>query len=262
MRQEERMTEEQMIGWLREEAEEKYRDFSSSLLPGVPKEKIMGVRIPKLRKLAATIVREGCGEYLQAEPGNTFEEIMLCGMVIGRAGGTFEEILPRIQEYLPLIDNWSVCDSFCASLKTTEKYPEKMWEFLLECLKSDRTYTVRFAVVMMLQYYVNEKYLKQVLARMEEVETEEYYVRMAVAWAVSVCYVKAPEEVLGWLAQRRLDEETWKKALQKILESRRLPAGEKERIRKLRSVYAESRAEHETTVPAAARTIVNSEYRN
>ena len=137
-----------------------------------------------------------------------------------------------------------------------------MWEFLLECLKSDRTYTVRFAVVMMLQYYVNEKYLKQVLARMEEVETEEYYVRMAVAWAVSVCYVKAPEEVLGWLAQRRLDEETWKKALQKILESRRLPAGEKERIRKLRSVYAESRAEHETTVPAAALTIVNSEYRN
>ena len=228
------MTEEQMIRWLREEAEEKYRDFSSSLLPGVPKEKIMGVRIPKLRKLAANIVRERCGEYLQAEPGNTFEEIMLRGMVIGRAGGTFEEILPRIQEYLPLIDNWSVCDSFCASLKTTEKYPEKMWDFLLECLDSEKTYTVRFAVVMMLQYFVNDEYRKKVLDLMEQVDTEEYYVRMAVAWTVSVCYARYPQEVFSWLETCSLDEETWKKSLQKILESRRVSKEEKEKIRTLR----------------------------
>lgn len=228
------MTGEQVLIWLEKEAEEDYREFSSSLLPGVSKDRILGVRLPKLRKMAAVIAKDNGQEYLEEEAGKTFEEIMLRGMVIGCVGGTFEEALPRISGFLPDIDCWSVCDSFCAGLKITKKYPEKMWDFLLECLDSEKTYTVRFAVVMMLQYFVNDEYRKKVLDLMEQVDTEEYYVRMAVAWTVSVCYVRYPQEVFSWLETCSLDEETWKKSLQKILESRRVSKEEKEKIRTLR----------------------------
>ncbi len=229
------MKRAQILDWMKQEAEESYRDFSASLLPEVPKERILGVRLPKLRKLAAVIVKEGCQEYLAEEPGCLFEEVMLRGMVIGSAGGSFEETVERIRNFLPYIDNWSVCDSFCSSLKGTKKYPEKMWPFLLECLQSEETYTIRFALVMMLQYYVSEKYWKQALDLLEHVRSGEYYVRMAAAWAVSIYYIHFPEEVMEWLEHCDLEEDTWRKALQKILESRQVSPEEKDKIRKLRA---------------------------
>ena len=102
------MKREQILAWMKREAEEGYRNFSASLLPEVPKERILGVRLPKLRKLAAVIVKEGCQEYLAEEPGCLFEEVMLRGMVIGADGGSFEKTAGRIRDFLPYIDNWSV----------------------------------------------------------------------------------------------------------------------------------------------------------
>ena len=229
------MKREQILAWMKREAEEGYKNFSASLLPEVPKERILGVRLPKLRKLAAVIVKEGCQEYLAEEPGCLFEEVMLRGMVIGADGGSFEKTAGRIRDFLPYIDNWSVCDSFCSSLKGTKEYPEKMWPFLLECLQSGETYTIRFALVMMLQYYVSEKYRKQALDLLEHMRSGEYYVRMAAAWAVSIYYIHFPEEVMEWLEHRGLEEDVWRKALQKILESRRVSPEEKDKIRKLRA---------------------------
>ena len=99
------MKREQILAWMKREAEEGYRNFSASLLPEVPKERILGVRLPKLRKLAAVIVKEGCQEYLAEEPGCLFEEVMLRGMVIGADGGSFEKTAGRIRDFLPYIDN-------------------------------------------------------------------------------------------------------------------------------------------------------------
>lgn len=229
------MKREQILAWMKREAEEGYKNFSASLLPEVPKERILGVRLPKLRKLAAVIVKEGCQEYLAEEPGCLFEEVMLRGMVIGADGGSFEKTAGRIRDFLPYIDNWSVCDSFCSNLKGTKEYPEKMWPFLLECLQSGETYTIRFALVMMLQYYVSEKYRKQALDLLEHMRSGEYYVRMAAAWAVSIYYIHFPEEVMEWLEHCGLEEDVWRKALQKILESRRVSPEEKDKIRKLRA---------------------------
>lgn len=229
------MKREQILAWMEREAEESYREFAASLLPEVPKERILGVRLPKLRKLAAVIVKKECQKYLAEEPGCLFEEVMLRGMVIGAVGGSFEETSGRIRDFLPYIDNWSVCDSFCSSLKGTKEYPEKMWPLLLECLQSEETYTIRFALVMMLQYYVSEKYRKQALDLLEHMRSGEYYVRMAAAWAVSIYYIHFPEEVMEWLEHCGLEEDAWRKALQKILESRRVSPEEKDKIRKLRA---------------------------
>ena len=219
-------------------AEEDYKAFNQKLLPGV--KHILGVRLPALRKLAKETARGDFRAYLaeaqkEISGDSSFEEIMIQGLVIGYARMEQEEYRKYLGEFIPRITNWSVCDSFCSSLKGTKEYPEKMWPFLLECLQSGETYTIRFALVMMLQYYVSEKYRKQALDLLEHMRSGEYYVRMAAAWAVSIYYIHFPEEVMEWLEHCGLEEDVWRKALQKILESRRVSPEEKDKIRKLRA---------------------------
>ena len=161
------------------------------------------MRLPKLRKIAGKVCRcRGTGYLLNAWDG-TYEEIMLQGMVIGCLKEPFETVLPFIRAFLPKIDNWSVCDSFCCSLKIARREPEAVWEFVTECLRSERPYTVRFAVVMLLNYYVDEAHLPQVLCALDGIKSDFYYVRMAVAWAVSVCFVKFPGPVMEYAVEYR-----------------------------------------------------------
>ena len=137
-------------------AEEEYQKFASSLIPGV--RGVLGVRLPALRKLAKQIAKEDWRTYLENAADDSFEEIMLQGFVIGSAPMEFSRRLKYIAAFLPKIDNWSVCDSFCTSLKATKEHMEEMWEFILPRLSCGREYEIRFAVVMMLNYYISEDY--------------------------------------------------------------------------------------------------------
>lgn len=199
-------------------ADPKYRKFAAGLLPGTPD--ILGVRLPQLRKLAKECAKGDWRSYLAAASDATFEERMLQGMVIGYANGEPEEMFAYIAAFVPKIDNWSVCDSFCAGLKITKKYPDEMWRFLKTYLKSDQEFAIRFGVVMTLWYFIDEDHLEEIFAVFDTIRHDGYYVKMAVAWAVSVCYAKMPERTHQYLTVCRLDEETYAKALQKILESR------------------------------------------
>lgn len=228
------MTNEEIRKTLRELAEPEFQRFTSSLMPGV--DHVLGVRLPKLRKIAGKVCRcRGTGYLLNAWDG-TYEEVMLQGMVIGCLKEPFETVLPFIRAFLPKIDNWSVCDSFCCSLKIARREPEAVWEFVTECLRSERPYTVRFAVVMLLNYYVDEAHLPQVLCALDGIKSDFYYVRMAVAWAVSVCFVKFPGPVMEYLRRgdNGLDDVTYQKALQKIMESCSVDAGTKQEIRAMK----------------------------
>lgn len=204
-------------------AEPKYQKFSSSLIPNIPPERILGVRLPKLRRLSEEILRDDWKRYLANAGNGSFEEVMLQGMVIGKLQGNLEEILEYIRQFLPKIDNWSTCDSFCSGLKITKIYPGRIWEFLQPCFHGEEEYTVRFAVVMLLNYYVEEAYLEQALGLLEEVDHESYYVKMAVAWAISIFYIHFPDRVLEFLQKAKLDDFTYNKSLQKIIESRQVP---------------------------------------
>lgn len=209
-----------------------YKIFAQKLLPGVSG--LLGVRLPLLRRIAKRLVKQDWQEYLRQAGRDTFEEILLQGMVIGYAKGELGDILEAIHCFLPLIDNWSVCDSFCSGLKIARAYPEKMWEFLQPYFFSSREFTVRFAVVMSLFYFIDEKHLSSLFSLFNRIHHEGYYVKMAVAWAVSICYVQFPRQTMPYLLDNALDHTTYAKALQKITESRCVSQEDKAEIQKLR----------------------------
>lgn len=230
------MTAEEVRKRIEELSEPSYRQFSARLLPNVDAERICGVRLPYLRKFAKEIVKEDWRAYLEekSEVRQTFEETMLRGFVIGYAKIEWEERHRRICDFLPQIDNWSVCDSFCSTLKPAKHEKEKMWTFVKQCMQSDQVYTVRFGVVMVLDHFREEIYLREALRYFDEITLEDYYVKMAVAWAVSVYYVQHPELTMQYLKKNKLDDFTYNKALQKITESLRVGKEEKEKIRSMK----------------------------
>lgn len=218
---------------LLELAEPEYQSFSQKLLPGV--KNILGVRLSILRKVSKEIAKGGGMDVYSQEAGDTtFEEIMIQGMVIGYLDKEIDEVLNRISTFLPKINNWSVCDSFCTGLKITENYPEEMWGFIQKYFQDTHEFSVRFAVVMLLRFFVTQEYINRDLSLLDKVQHRGYYVKMSVAWAVSVCFVEFPKETKDYLEESKLDDFTYNKALQKINESLRVGKETKLLIRKMK----------------------------
>ena len=214
-------------------AEPAYRDFSAKLIPGLPPEEMLGVRLPALRKLAQKLVREeGLRAFDQVEP-RLFEEHMLRGMIIGCAPGSFSEKLPYIRTFLPEIGNWSVCDSFCSGLKAAKKEPEAAWALVQECLADSRPYFRRFALIMEKCYFLDREHLPEVLRSIEGVGDEDFYVKMGAGWCLAECYAFFPEETDACLRGGALERQVLRIALQKIRESRRVDAHWQMRAREL-----------------------------
>ncbi len=231
---------EEILTELNRRKEDDYRAFSQKLLPGV--ENILGVRLPALRALAKRAAKADAAGYLAqmqawcADAGNavSFEEKMIYGMVIGYAKMTDNEYKERLDAFIPLIDNWSVCDSCCITYKWMGKNREFWWERLSEWAFSGTEYGARFALVCMLDYFVDEAYLERLFHTAGSIRQEGYYAKMAAAWLLSVCFMQFPEETYGFLKERQLDGFIWKKAVQKSCESYRVSAAWKRKLRELR----------------------------
>lgn len=213
-------------------ADPKYREFHSSLLPGT--ENVLGVRTPDLRKLAKEIQKHDWKMFLTENDRTWYENDILQGLVIAGAKMDSQERLSRIREFLPRIENWAVCDIFCGSLKDADRYPELYWEFLQPCFRSEKPYELRFAVVMLLSHFMKKEYLERAFALLDKIHHEDYYVRMAVAWAVSVYFIHFQTETFAYLKENSLDDWTYNKALQKIVESYRVSPETKARIRAMK----------------------------
>ena len=209
--------------------EEDYRAFHSSLVPG--KENILGVRVPKLRQIAKRISREeNWRAYLEAAPSAYYEEEMIRGLIIGYAVMPLEERLEWLRRFLPAIDNWAVCDGTCANLKVAKEDRAAVWDFLQPYFASEKAYDIRFAAVMAMDHFKDPFYLPKALQWFDRVRHDDYYVKMGVAWAVSMFYVRFPEEVEAFLKTDHMDDFTHNKAIQKIRESRQVSSEEKERL--------------------------------
>ena len=145
-----------------------------------------------------------------------------------------EERLNYIESFVPKIDNWAICDSFCNTLKFVNKNKEIMWEFIQSYLKSYNEFEIRFAVVIILNYYITEDYIDLVLKTLDNIKHDGYYVKMAVAWAISMCFIKFEEKTMAYLKDNSLDDFTYNKSLQKICESLRVDKNTKELIKSMK----------------------------
>ncbi len=197
----------------------------------------------------ATSTDPGPSAAENLDPPIYYEEILLQGLVIGCAKMPFDELLSRTAAFVPLIDNWAVCDTFCTSLKAAKKHMAEFWDFLQPYLAlgleqnpqdpqghpAQTEFPLRFAVVMLLAHYINEGYIDRVLTLLNSVKHEGYYVKMAVAWALSVCFIKFPEKTMELLdGCNELDDFTYNKAIQKTIESFRVDAATKDRLRSMK----------------------------
>ncbi len=218
---------------LEAQAEEKYRIFASRLLPGTSG--ILGVRLPLLRKMARSLVRQDWRAYLAGARDASFEEIMLQGMVIGYARCDLSERLSHAARFIPKIRNWSICDSFCAGLKAASDAKAEVWAFLQPYMVSREEFEQRFALVMMLDYYLVEDWYPRVLACIDAMPLNGCYAMMAAAWAVSACFVRHPRETLAAIRRIHLDDRTRRMALQKILASTQVDAKTKAVVRALKA---------------------------
>ncbi|MFA6873539.1 MAG: DNA alkylation repair protein [Bacteroidaceae bacterium] len=216
-------------------ADAKYKEFHSRLVPG--SRPIIGVRLPQLRVLAKEILQQSDWRtYLQQAEDTYVEQTMLQSLILSKAPcKDFEEYLKWIAAFVSKIDNWAICDTFCAGLKTMRKHPTRVWEFLQPYLYSDKEYELRFGVVMLLDYYITADYLPLIYAHFNRIRHEGYYVKMAVAWTISACFVKFPDSTLHYLQnEAKLDPETRQKTLQKIVESLRVTPEMKAIVKNMR----------------------------
>lgn len=213
----------------------KYKEFHSSLCPNI--ENMIGIRVPILRNYAKQLLQQYKGKELLNKIGSQYyEELMLQGMIIGMAKLSIDETFESLRRLIPQIDNWAVCDTCCAGLKITKKHPKAMWNFLNFYLHSKEEFEIRFGLVMLLDYYITDEYIDQILEIVDSITHEGYYVKMAIAWILSVCYIKQKEKTMKYLKENNLDHWTYNKALQKIIESNRVTKEEKDKIRRMKKV--------------------------
>lgn len=214
---------------LQSEADNKYQKFSSSLLPGV--KNVLGVRLPVLRKIAREIYKEDWENFLRITPVY-MEEKMLQGMVIGLLKDKdCANILEKIADFIPEIDSWSICDTFCCGLKYTKEHKDKIWNFIKEFAYSEKEYEIRFSHVMMLNYFIEEKYLDEIFELVNIFTSEKYYARMGAAWLISICFIKFPQKTTKFLESTKIDNFTYNKSIQKICESFRVDKETKQKLK-------------------------------
>lgn len=213
--------------------DKKYKEFHKGLCPGT--ENIIGIRVPILRNYAKELLKQYDWKTLIKNIDNEYyEEIMLQGMVIGLAKDDFNSITQEIKKFVPKIDNWAVCDTFCAGLKITKKHKKEMWNFIQKYINSKKEFEVRFSVVMILDFYIEDEYLEKIFGIFDSIKREEYYIQMAVAWAISICLIKYYDKTLNYLKYAKLDKFTYNKALQKAIESYRITKEQKQTLRDMK----------------------------
>lgn len=219
---------------IKEMADNKYKDFHSNLCPGI--QNIIGVRIPVLREYAKKLNKEYALEQILEEVEDEYyEETMLKGISIGLNNKEdIDKILKYIEYFVPKINNWAVCDVFCGGLKITNKNKEKVWKFIQKYLKSNKEFEIRFGLVMILGYYIDEEYLSRDFKVFDSITSEEYYVKMAKAWAISIALIKYYDKTLEYLKNTNMDKWTYNKSIQKAVESYRITDSQKQELRMMK----------------------------
>ena len=210
-----------------------YREFQAKLLPTVKRSRILGVRIPEIRRYARALRGSPLAvDFLAVLPHETYDEDNLHAALL-ESIRDFDTALAEVERFLPHVDNWATCDGFCPKILRTQ--PDRLWASLLRWLASREIYTVRFALVRLTAWYLDAPlFSTAVLDAALSARGDDYYVRMAQAWLFSVALVKQYEAALPYLTDQRLPAWVHNKAIQKAIESDRISPLTKQYLKTLK----------------------------
>lgn len=210
----------------------KYRDFHSKLMPGIKKETIIGIRVPVLRKFAKEFAKTPEAElFLQQLPHRFYEENNLHMMLITGIKD-YSKCMKEIQRFLPYIDNWATCDF--PEPKCFRKNKEAVLAKIRGWLESSETYTIRYGIGMLMRLFLDEDFSPEYLKIVADVQSQEYYVNMMIAWYFATALAKQWEETVPYMEEHRLPEWVHKKTIQKAVESYRITPEQKEYLKRFR----------------------------
>ncbi len=210
----------------------KYRDFQGGLIPGTDVDHMIGVRTPELRKLAkAYVKRDDISEFLKDVPHEYFDESQLHAFIISEIKD-YDRCIEEVNFFLPFVNNWATCDQM--SPKVFKKHKEELLGEIDAWLKSDETYTVRFAIGMLMQHFLDEDFDVQYLDRVSKIRSDEYYINMMIAWYFATALAKQYDATIPYLEGQKLDVWTHNKTIQKAVESYRITPETKDYLRGLK----------------------------
>lgn len=223
---------EYVVNRLFEMRDPMYLDFNSALIPTVEKERFIGVRVPELRKFANEFYRDSRrDEFFDELPHFYYEENNLHGYMIEKISD-FDECISRIESFLPFIDNWATCDT--VRPKTFAKNKDKLTSYVDRWLSSERVYTVRYAVGILMSFYLDDGFDILWADRICALDMSEYYVSMMAAWYFATALYKQYDKILPYFERRVLEPMTHDRAIRKAIESRRISDETKEYLRTFR----------------------------
>ncbi len=224
----------EFIKYLEDLSDGKYRNFHSSIVKNSSLE-ILGIRTPVLKEIAKQILKGDYIGYLQNSGRLYYEEVMIRGYVTAQVKTvSFEKSRELTEDFLPYIDNWAVCDGFCSAFKRIKKFLPEYFDYIGELASDENVWRKRAALVLMLNYYLEDDYIDTVLERCQNIISEEYYVQMAQAWLLATAYINYSDKVKEILCSDRICVSVKKMAIQKCIDSYRITDDDKDYLRNLR----------------------------
>ncbi|MDU5100285.1 MAG: DNA alkylation repair protein [Peptoniphilus grossensis] len=209
-----------------------YADFQAKLTPNIPRDLFIGVRVPELRKLSKKVVEDPeTSKFLKNLPHKYYDENMLHGLIISEIKD-YDACIVAVDDFLPYVDNWAVCDIM--SPKIFKKNKEALLKKIKEWSASEKTYTCRFGIETLMSHFLDDDFKPEYLEIALSGNSEDYYVRMMIAWFFATALAKEWDEAIKYIEDQRLDPWTHNKTIQKARESRRITPKEKEYLKSLR----------------------------
>lgn len=210
-------------------ADEEYKNFNAPLMPTVDANKVIGIRVPRLRKYAKSL--KDYEDFLDSLPHQYFEENNLHAFLIERETD-FDKCIILLDKFLPYVDNWATCDLM--KPKVLKKHPERLILKIRQWLRSSDTYTVRYAINLLMSFYLDDEFKNEYLDYVADISSEEYYINMMRAWYFATAMAKQYDSTISYIENKRLDKWTHNKTIQKCVESLRISDETKEYLKALK----------------------------
>ena len=227
-----RMNKTELYDRLKSLQDLKYREMQIKIIPTIDPKSIIGVRTPELRSIAKEMLKSGdYRSFMEKLPHKYFEENQLHAFIISGIKD-LDECMEELEKFLPFVDNWATCDQM--SPKIFKKHKEDLLTHIKVWIRSDEPYTVRFAAGMLMEHFLDGDYDPEYPAMVAEIRSEEYYVNMMIAWYFATALAKQYESILPFIEEKRLDDWTHNKAIQKSIESNRITDEQKKYLKTLK----------------------------